>query len=157
MSDSSATKVTTDSPLMYKAGSVIFGQGQNSKYLYLLKKGQVRLLKVNGQKLSIIQVCNEQDILNEVSVLTNQPTEYAAIAKSDVELVIVDHKDVQAIMKSGPEWIPEIFETLCERLKHTQDFIEEHQLLSGEKDPNFVLSKEDERKYFQAILDNGNR
>lgn len=157
MSDSSATKVSTESPIMYKAGTVIFGQGQNSKFLYLVKKGQVRLIKVNGQKLSIIQVCKEKEILNEVSVITNQPTEYAAIAKTDVELVVVDHKDVQTVMKSGPEWIPEIFETLCERLKHTQDFIEEHQLLSGEKDPDFILSKEDERKYFQAILDNGNR
>lgn len=156
MNDSSATK-SIEAPIMHKAGTVIFGQGQNPKYLYIVKKGQVHLLKINGQKLNVVDVCKEKDILNKVSIITNKPTEYAAVAKTDVELVIIDHKDIQAIIQSGPEWVPEIFETLCERLKSTQDFIEEHQLLSGERNPDFILSKEDEKKYFQALLESANR
>jgi len=156
MNDSSATK-SIEAPIMHKAGTVIFGQGQNPKYLYIVKKGQVRLLKINGQKLNVIDVCKEKDILNKVSVITNKPTEYAAIAKTDVEIVIIDHKDIQAVIQSGPEWVPQIFETLCERLKSTQDFIEEHQLLSGEKNPDFFLSKEDEKNYFQALVEYANR
>lgn len=156
MNDSSATK-SIEAPIMHKAGTVIFGQGQNPKYLYIVKKGQVHLLRINGQKLTVIDLCREKDILNKVNVITGKPTEYAAIAKTDVELVIVDNKDIQTIIQSGPEWVPQIFETLCERLKSTQDFIEEHQLLSGEKNPDIILSKEDERRYFQALLENSNR
>lgn len=146
----------TDAPIFYKAGSVIFGQGQNSKYLYIVKKGQVRLLKINGQKLNVMKLAKEREILNEVSVITHKPTEFAAIAKTDVELVLVDHKDIQTIIKSGPSWIPEIFETLCERLKSTQDIIDEHQLLSGEKNPELILTKDDEKKCLQALLNNAN-
>lgn len=155
MSNTAVSK-GTDAPIFFKAGSVIFGQGQNSKFLYIVKKGQVRLIKINGQKLSVLKLCKEREILNEVSVLTSKPTEFAAIAKTDVELVLVEKSDIQTIIKAGPSWIPEIFQTLCERLKSTQDIIDEHQLVSGEKNPEVILSKEEEKKCLQALLDNAN-
>lgn len=147
----------TDAPILFKAGSVIFEQGQASKYLYIIKRGQVRLIKVNGQKLSVLKLCKEKEILNEVSVITSKPTEFAAIAKSDVELVLVEQKDIESVINSGPSWIPEIFETLCERLKSTQDIIDEHQLTSGEKNPEVILSKEEEKKYLQVLLNSANQ
>lgn len=124
----------TNAPVFFKAGSVIFAQGKPSKYLYLVKRGEVRLIKFKGQNLSAIHLCVEKDILNEVAILTNTPNELTAIAKTDVELVLVDQKDVLAVIKNSPSWVPEIFQTLCERLKHTQEMIEEHNL-AGDKDP----------------------
>lgn len=140
----------SDAPIMFKAGTVVFAQGKSSKYLYLVKKGEVLLLKMKGQKLTGIQVCGERDILNEVAILTNKPNDLTAIAKTDIELMLVDQTDIMSIIKSSPTWVPEIFATLCERLKHTQEMIEEHNL-AGEKDPRLLINKEDEKKYLQAI------
>lgn len=141
---------TTEAPLTFKAGTVIFAQGEPSKYLYILKKGEIKLLKKSGAHLSVVKLCKEKEILNEVSVLTNKPVEFAAIAKTDVELVLVDQKDILSVVKNGPGWVSEIFETLCERLKSTQDIIEEHRLMA-EKNPDMVLSREEEKKYLDAF------
>jgi CRP-like cAMP-binding protein len=141
---------STEAPVIFKAGTVIFAQGRPSKYLYLVKKGEVILLKANGQKLTGIQICKEKDILNEVAILTNKPNTLSAVAKTDVELMLVDQKDIMISIKSAPKWIPEIFSTLCERLQHTQEMIEEHNL-AGEKDARLLVGKEDEKKYLQAI------
>ncbi len=141
-----------DESVAFKAGSVIFVQGKPSKHLYLVKKGEVRLVRFKGQSLTAIQICSEKEILNEVAILTNQPNELSAIAKTDVELVLVDHKDILAAIKNSPVWIPDIFETLCERLKQTQAMIEEHNLMT-EKDPRLVISKEDEKQYLQALTE----
>ena len=141
----------TDAPIAFKAGTVIFSQGENSKFLYLVKKGQLHLIKTTGPHLSILKLCNEKEFLNEISVLTNKPTEYAAIAKTDIELVLVEQKDILSIIKGGPSWVPEMFETLCERLKATEEIILEHNLLAGEKDIDTVLSKDDEKKYLNAL------
>lgn len=151
MSNLSAGK-GTDTPILFKAGTVIFAQGKPSKYLYLVKKGEVRLIKFRGQSLNAIQLCGEREILNEVAILTNKPNELTAIAKTDVELVLVDQKDIMTAIQNSPSWIPEIFETLCERLKHTQEMIEEHNLAT-EKDPRLVMTKEEEKKYIQALAD----
>jgi CRP/FNR family cyclic AMP-dependent transcriptional regulator len=142
---------STDLPIAFKAGTVIFEQGEPSKYLFLVKKGEVRLLKAIGGHITIIQLCKEKDILNEISVLTNKPSEFAAIAKTDVELVLIEQKDILSVIKKSPSWVPEMFETLCERLKSTQEIIEEHHLNLGEKDPAFVISKEEEKKYIEAL------
>jgi CRP/FNR family cyclic AMP-dependent transcriptional regulator len=142
----------TDAPVRYKAGTIIFAQGKTSKYLYLVKKGEVNLIKIKGQSLNVIQLCTSKDILNEVAILTNKPNELTAIAKTDVELVLVEQKDVLSVIKNSPTWVSEIFETLCERLIHTQEMIEEHNLAT-EKDPRLIISKADEAKYINALAE----
>jgi CRP-like cAMP-binding protein len=141
-----------DASVMFKAGTVIFAQGRISKYLYLVKKGEVRLVKFKGNGLTCIQHCGEREILNEVAILTSKANELTAIAKTDVELVLVDQKDVLSVIKNSPSWIPEIFETLCERLQLTQEMIEEHNL-SVDKDPRLLISKAEEKNYIQALAD----
>lgn len=139
-----------DVPVMFKAGTVIFKQGSHSRYLYLVKKGEVILVKAKGQKLSAIDICEVKDILNEVAVLTGKPNDLTAIAKTDVELVLIDQKDVLDAINSSPSWVPDIFQTLCERLKSTQEMIEEHNL-AGDKDARLLINREDELKYLNAI------
>ena len=150
MSNISGNKV--DAPIFFKAGSVIFAQGKISKYLYLVKKGEVRLVKFKGQSLVGVQLCGPKELLNEVSILTNKANELTAIAKTDIELVLIEQKDVLTVIKNSPSWIPEIFETLCKRLQQTHEMISEHNL-GGEKDPRLLINKEDEKKYLTALAD----
>lgn len=141
----------TDLPIHFKAGTVLFSEGESTRFLFIVKKGQVRLIKKNGQHLAVLKLCAEKEILNEVSILTNKPTEFSAIAKTDVDLVLIDQKDILSVIKGGPSWIPEIFETLCERLKSTLDIIAEHNLMAGEKNPDMILTKEEEAKIIHAF------
>ena len=150
--NNSSTNGGLDKPLKYKAGSVIFAQGKPSKFLYIVLKGEVILLKMKGSNCTAIELCTEKDILNEVSVLTSSVNELTAVAKSDVELVLINQQDVVNIIKNSPTWIPDIFKTLCERLKHTQQMIDEHNL-AREKDTRLVITKDDEKKYVKAFND----
>ena len=136
----------TDSPIEFKAGTVIFTEGEASKYLFIVKKGQVCLLKTKGHNLRVLKVCEEKEILNEVSVLANEPIEFSAIARTDVFLVLIEQKDILAVIKSSPFWMTKIFETLCERLRTTFEIIEEHNLMIGEESIKNILSKEEEQK-----------
>lgn len=144
---------TTDAPFVFKAGTVIFPENEVSRFLFILKKGEVRLLNVNGQHITVSKICHDKDILNEVSVLTNKPTEFAAIAKTDIELVLIEKKDIQEIIKNGPEWIPQIFATLCDRLEATNEIITEHKLMSGEQNAELKLTKDEEKKYLSSIAE----
>lgn len=137
--------------VIYKEGEVVFTQGESSKFLYIIKKGEIHLLKIQGKRLFIIRTCKEKEILNEVSILTNKPIDFAAVAKTDVELVLIEQNDILSIIKSGATWIPKILESLCERLKTSQAIIDDHNLLSGEKNPDMILNKEDEMQYLKTL------
>jgi CRP-like cAMP-binding protein len=147
------SKSDSNLPIFFKAGSVIYSEGSQSKYLYLVKRGEVRLMKLKGQHLHVVEFCEPGDILNEVTVLTSRPQAASAIAKTDVEIVLVEQKDILTAIKNSPSWIPDIFKTLCERLESTQVIIEEHNLISSEKDQSFILSKDDEKKYIAALAE----
>ena len=140
-----------EAPIEFKAGTVIFAEGEISKYLFIVKKGQLRLLKSQGEHLLVQKVCEEKEILNEVSVLTNKPLEFSAIAKTDVELILIEQKDILAVMKNSPYWVPEIFQTLCRRLHSTLEIIEEHNLLVGEKKTDMFLKQDEEMKLLNAL------
>lgn len=140
-------------PVSLKAGSVIFSAGEDSKYLVIVKSGQVLMFKKRGQHLGVSAICKEKQILNEVCVLKSKPNEFSAIAKTDVELVLVERKDILSVVKDGPSWVPKMFDTLCERLIATREIIEEHNLMAGEINPDMVISKDDEMKYLKALAE----
>ncbi len=148
------SSINTELPVNVREGEVLFAQGEHSRFLYVVKKGKVVLLKNNGNHLNIIKVAGEKEILNEVSVLTKQPTEFAAIAKTEAEVVMIEQKDILSVIKNSPDWVPEIFQTLCERLKSTEAMILEHNLQgAGEKSADLILTKEDEKKYISALAE----
>lgn len=140
-----------DNVNFYKKGTVIFAEGLASKNLYMVKSGNVRLLKFKNNKLLSMGICREKDILNEVSVLTKTKNVISAIAETDVELVLVQEKDIHKVIASGPQWVEELFNTLCERLESVQEVIEEHQMKDSFEDKDLILTKEQEMEYTAAI------
>lgn len=147
-----SSAINTEAPVLFPQGTVLFAQGDPSRFLYIVKKGKVVLLKHNSTHLNIVKICGEKDILNELSVLTKQPNEFAAIAKTEVELVLIDQRDILSIINNSPDWVPDIFETLCQRLKSTEAIIQEHNLLAGsEKSADLILTKSDEKIYLDSL------
>lgn len=147
-----SSAVNTETPVLFPEGAVLFAQGEPSRFLYIVKKGKVVLLKHNSSHLNIVKVCGEKEILNELSVLTKQPNEFAAIAKTEIEVVLIEQKDILSIINNSPDWVPEIFKTLCQRLKSTEAIIQEHNLLSGsEKSADLILTKTDEKNYLNSL------
>lgn len=140
-----------DSVTFFKKGTVIFAEGIASKNLYLVKSGEVRLLKNKNNKLVSIGILKEKEVLNEVAVLTKTKNSFSAIANTDVELVLVSEKDLRSVIDSGPKWVDELFQTLCERLTSIQEVIEEHQLKDLVDEKDMLLTKEQEIEYTALI------
>ena len=140
-----------DNVTFFKKGTVIFAEGLPSKYLYMIKSGEVRLVKNKNNKLFSLGILKEKEILNEVSILTKTPNSYTAITNTDVELVLVAEKDLRAVLDSGPKWVDELFQTLCERLEAVQEVIEEHQMKDLNEDKDLMLTKEQEIEFTALI------
>lgn len=152
MADINSTKIA-EQPLFFKAGRVIYPSGKAFQSLYLVKKGEVLLMKFANQHLHVFQICGEGEVLNEVDILLKTIPEHCAIAKTDVEIVPISVNDIENVISKTPKWIPGLFQTLCKRLMDSQEIIHEHNLNNGELGPGFILSKEDEKKYIQALAD----
>lgn len=147
------TSVSKDLDIVtyFKKGTVIFAEGMSSKNLYIIKSGEVRLLKNKNNKLHTLSICREKEILNEVAILTKTHNSYSAITEQDTEVVMVSEKDIHGLISSGPQWIEELLGTLCERLQSVKEVVEEHQLQDTLNEKELVMSREQENHYLNLI------
>jgi len=145
------TSKNLDSVTYFKKGTVIFAEGMPSKNLYIIKSGEVRLLKNKNNKLYTLAICRDKEILNEIAILTNTNNSYSAITEKDTEVVMVSEKDINASITSGPLWIEELLGTLCERLVSVKEVVEEHQLQDTMSDKELIMSREQENEYLNLI------
>ncbi len=150
MSNTLASK-NLDSVTYFKKGTVIFAEGMPSKNLYIIKSGEVRLLKNKNNKLYTLAICRDKEILNEIAILTNTNNSYSAITEKDTEVVMISEKDINASITSGPLWIEELLGTLCERLVSVKEVVEEHQLQDTMSEKELIMSREQENEYLNLI------
>jgi CRP-like cAMP-binding protein len=140
-----ATLVTT--------GSVVYTEGKPTKFLYIIKKGEVRLMKLVNNHLHVLHICSAGEIIGDISVLTNKNVDHTAVALHDVELMLIDANDIRSVINKCPKWVNEIFKTLCERLVDSQEIIDSHNLLMCSLEKNYIITKEEDKILKQRIAE----
>lgn len=141
----------TDDLKRYKKGNVLFTEGEPSTFLYIIKSGKVLLVREQGDGLVPLSVVGAGQFIGEISIFTDEPRSASAIIQEDAQLYLIKKSDIKNIVKTCPEWISDIIETLCMRLKHTTDVLKEHKLMADGSQTN--LTTEQEKTLRQAILD----
>lgn len=101
--------------LRYKAGEIIFLEGEISDGLYVLKSGEIEVLK-NGSVISHLSG-DELSLYGEMSYLLGQRRSASLRAKTDVVAVrITAGGDCRDLIRSIPEKVMELMRTLATRL-----------------------------------------
>ena len=70
-----------------KAGDMVFNEGDQSKSLYFVKRGVIRIFKKKGVGAIEIQSIRAGQVLGELAFFDNQPRSASAEALTAVELV----------------------------------------------------------------------
>jgi CRP/FNR family cyclic AMP-dependent transcriptional regulator len=72
----------------FKAGSVIFREGDEARELFVIKSGQVRI-QIGNRTITELAA---DSIFGEMALIDNEPRSATAVAATDVELVAVTEK-----------------------------------------------------------------
>jgi len=115
--------------IKYKPNSVIFCEGEPSLHMYIIKRGEVRIFKESDGSLLPISVLRSREFLGELSILDDNLRSASAITTDDTELFQIKKTEIQDIIKSCPEWVEVIFNTLCTRLKDSAEVLRDHQII----------------------------
>ncbi|RLC09802.1 MAG: peptidase C39 [Deltaproteobacteria bacterium] len=85
----------------YKLGSTILNAGNQSKGLYVIRSGRVRLLAQNGGKEKSVSVQEAGDTFGEISVLKDQPMEYSVRASGKTEIIFFPREVVIKLLSEN--------------------------------------------------------
>jgi CRP/FNR family transcriptional regulator, cyclic AMP receptor protein len=102
-------------PQFFKAGDVIFREGDEAKELFVIKSGQVRI-QIGNRTVTELAA---ESIFGEMALIDSEPRSATAAAVTDVELVPVSEKQFLFLVSQTPYFALKVMRVLAQRLRVT--------------------------------------
>jgi CRP/FNR family transcriptional regulator, cyclic AMP receptor protein len=99
----------------FKAGSVIFREGDEARELFVIKSGEVRI-QIGNRTVTELAA---DSIFGEMALIDNEPRSATAVAVTDVELVGVSEKQFLFLVGQTPYFALKVMRVLAQRLRMT--------------------------------------
>lgn len=103
----------------FKAGDVIFNQGDAAEELYVIKSGTVEIRLGNR----VLDTLPELSIFGEMALIDRSPRSATAIATTDATLVPVGEKQFLFLVSRTPHFALNLMRVLAHRLRTTNNAI----------------------------------
>ena len=101
--------------LPFKAGSIIFREGDEARELFVIKSGEVRI-QIGNRTITEL---GPDSIFGEMALIDNEPRSATATAVTDVELVPVSEKQFLFLVSQTPYFALKVMRVLAQRLRAT--------------------------------------
>jgi CRP/FNR family transcriptional regulator, cyclic AMP receptor protein len=99
----------------FKAGGVIFREGDVANELFVIKSGQVRI-QIGNRTVTEL---GQESIFGEMALIDSEPRSATATAITDVELVPVSEKQFLFLVGQTPYFALKVMRVLAQRLRVT--------------------------------------
>ncbi|MBV7330328.1 Crp/Fnr family transcriptional regulator [Chloroflexi bacterium TSY] len=112
-------------PREYTRDEIIFRQGDESRELYLVFQGKVRIFKVSpsGNETSLV-IFGQGDVIGEFAALDHEPRNATAKAIGKVTLLALSHDDWHQHLRMMPKLTLGLSKMLVQKLRWTASYAE---------------------------------
>ena len=97
----------------FKAGDVIFRQGDPAQELFIIQSGEVEIRLGNR----VIERLPQYSIFGEMALIDNAPRSATAIAASDAKLVPVSERQFLFLISNTPYFALNVMRVMARRLR----------------------------------------
>jgi CRP/FNR family cyclic AMP-dependent transcriptional regulator len=111
----------------YKAGEILFNDGDPAKSLFLIQKGTISIRKKKGSTMIEVGKVTAGEVIGELSFFDRNPRSATGIAIIDVEAMEISFESLEKIYSSVPEYMKTIMAAMAERLRKANDTIRQLQ------------------------------
>jgi CRP/FNR family cyclic AMP-dependent transcriptional regulator len=99
----------------YKAGEVIFKEGDAARELFIIQSGEVEIRLGNRA----LETLPQYSIFGEMALIDANPRSATAVAASDVKLVPVTEKQFLFLISNTPHFALNVMRIMARRLRAT--------------------------------------
>jgi CRP/FNR family cyclic AMP-dependent transcriptional regulator len=103
----------------FKAGDVIFKEGDPGSEFFVIRSGKVDIRLGNR----VLGTLGEHDIFGEMALIDPAPRSATAVAATDVTIVPVGEKQFLFLVSRTPHFALNVMRTLARRLRNTNTAI----------------------------------
>lgn len=145
-----------------KKGELLFAEGENSRAMYFVKAGMIRLYKKKGDTNIELDTIHTGQVLGELAFLDGNPRSASAEALTDCELIEISGPAFQEVLARIPDWLKIMMKAIVGRLRTASTRIRQLESAStaydysdksGKRSPHYVyLSPSDVLKIASGLL-----
>jgi CRP/FNR family transcriptional regulator, cyclic AMP receptor protein len=118
------------------AGQVLFHEGEPGKEMFVIQSGKVRLVRnIRGQDKLLAEL-GAGEFFGEMSIINDKPRTATATVIEDAQLLVLDPKTFEAMIKANTEIAVRMIKKLAKRLDDANNQIEN--LLLGDANSRIV-------------------
>jgi CRP/FNR family cyclic AMP-dependent transcriptional regulator len=109
-----------------RRGDVIFRQDDPAQELWLIADGRVKLARTTAdQRETVIAVVGPGEVFGETCLLEGTPRAATATAICETTLIVVKIADVDLIIATHPDVVPQLMQVLARRLRNANELLSE--------------------------------
>jgi CRP-like cAMP-binding protein len=108
----------------FRAGTVLFEEGQQGDFMYVVATGEVEIRRKVGDTDRVLAVLPPGDFFGEMAILNARPRSATAVVRVDSRLVVIEGKTFEAMLRARPEIALRIIKALALRLEGANQQVE---------------------------------
>ena len=110
----------------YPAGHEIYAKGSPGQSLMAVSSGTVKMTSVSIEGKEIVfNIVHPGDIFGEIALLDGGERSADAVAMTDCELLVLNHRDFMPILERRADICLILLRILCQRLRQTSEQVED--------------------------------
>lgn len=114
--------------------NIVFYEGDEPKYLFLLVKGVIKLYKTSSNhKEVVLKYFHDNELIGEVANFEGMPYPATAKAYSDVEVLKIDFEKLKEVIFSNPNLAFNIQTSLVKKIKNLENIISTNLVLDSKE------------------------
>lgn len=110
----------------FKAGEVIFNEGDEGGDILLIRSGSVEVFRKRFGREWPLAYLKKDEMLGVMTVLTKTKRTAAARATTDVTVLVIPFEDISALLKTMPTWGHAIIKDLIVRVQYCNELYVEN-------------------------------
>jgi len=106
------------------AGTVLFNEGDRGEEMYILQSGRVKISKrIRGVEKTLATL-DKGEFFGEMAILNDKPRSASAETIEECEMLVIDRKTFDALIRGNAEIAVRFIKRLADRLRETNDQME---------------------------------
>jgi CRP/FNR family cyclic AMP-dependent transcriptional regulator len=120
MSDSLFTRFGRD----FRAGEVLFREGEQGEEMYVIQSGVVQILKHVGQDDRPLATLGRGEFVGEMALLNDKPRTATAVVLEDAQCLVIDRATLEHMVAHSTEIALRLVKKLARRLDSADEMIQ---------------------------------
>ena len=121
------------------AGQVLFREGDPGTEMFVIQSGRVRLTRTIRGQDKLLAELGPGEFFGEMSIINDKPRTATAVIAEDAQLLVLDPKTFEAMIKANTEIAVRMIKKLAKRLDDANAQIEN--LLLGDANSRIAHNK----------------